>query len=83
LKEWRRQIWFERRGRPRLQTVVLPSDDLDAYQEHCAQFHTELKPQGLLEDVTAWLRRKQLDFDAENFLRQRRLAGASPQVDTK
>jgi hypothetical protein len=188
------------------QTVVLPSDDLDAYQEHCSQFHTELKPQGLLEskcvqtiadtywrldriqalennllslaarqepemhsdpvihsalaqaksldhnadlltrlslyehrlhrtlekakaelkqlqkeraearekaleqaanisklkeelkepwqprddgfefsaqDVTVWLRRKQLDFDAENFLRQRSLAGASPQVDTK
>jgi hypothetical protein len=31
------------------QTVVLPSDDLDAYKDHCAQFHTELKPQGLLE----------------------------------
>jgi hypothetical protein len=31
------------------QTVVLPEDDLAAYQEHCAQFHAELKPQGLLE----------------------------------
>jgi hypothetical protein len=31
------------------QTVVLPSDDLDTYKEHCDQFHTELKPQGLLE----------------------------------
>jgi hypothetical protein len=30
-------------------TVVLPSEDLAAYQKHCAQFHTELKPQGLLE----------------------------------
>jgi hypothetical protein len=31
------------------QTVVLPSEDLAAYQKHCAEFHTELKPQGLLE----------------------------------
>jgi hypothetical protein len=31
------------------QTVVLPEDDLAAYQKHCAQFHAELKPQGLLE----------------------------------
>jgi hypothetical protein len=31
------------------QTVVLPQDDLAAYQKHCAEFHTELKPQGLLE----------------------------------
>jgi hypothetical protein len=30
-------------------TVVLPSEDLAAYQKHCAEFHTELKPQGLLE----------------------------------
>jgi hypothetical protein len=31
------------------QTVVLPEDDLAVYQKHCAQFHAELKPQGLLE----------------------------------
>jgi hypothetical protein len=31
------------------QTVVLPEDDLAAYQKHCAQFHADLKPQGLLE----------------------------------
>jgi hypothetical protein len=31
------------------QTVVLPQDDLAAYQRSCAQFHAELKPQGLLE----------------------------------
>jgi hypothetical protein len=31
------------------QTVVLPEDDLAAYQKHCADFHGELKPQGLLE----------------------------------
>jgi hypothetical protein len=31
------------------QTVVLPSEDLAAYQKHGAQFHTELKPEGLLE----------------------------------
>ena len=31
------------------QTVVLPQDDLAAYQKHCAQFHAELKPLGLLE----------------------------------
>src|ERR1700747_3259633 len=31
------------------QTVVLPSEDLAAYQKHGAQFHSELKPQGLLE----------------------------------
>jgi hypothetical protein len=31
------------------QTVVLPEDDLAAYQKHCGQFHAELKPQGLLE----------------------------------
>jgi hypothetical protein len=31
------------------QTVVLPSEDLAAYEKHCGQFHTELKPQGLLE----------------------------------
>ena len=31
------------------QTVVLPEDDLAAYQSSCAQFHAELKPQGLLE----------------------------------
>jgi hypothetical protein len=30
-------------------TVVLPSEDLAAYQKHCGEFHTELKPQGLLE----------------------------------
>jgi hypothetical protein len=30
-------------------TVVLPSDDLAAYQKHCGEFHTELKPQGLIE----------------------------------
>jgi hypothetical protein len=30
-------------------TVVLPSDDLAAYQKHCSEFHTELKPQGLIE----------------------------------
>jgi hypothetical protein len=30
-------------------TVVLPSEDLAAYQKHCGDFHTELKPQGLLE----------------------------------
>jgi hypothetical protein len=30
-------------------TVVLPSDDLAAYQKHCGDFHTELKPQGLIE----------------------------------
>jgi hypothetical protein len=30
-------------------TVVLPSEDLAAYQNHCAEFQTELKPQGLLE----------------------------------
>ena len=31
------------------QTVVLPEDDLAAYRNSCAQFHAELKPQGLLE----------------------------------
>ena len=31
------------------QTIVLPSDDLAAYQESCRQFHAELKPSGLLE----------------------------------
>jgi hypothetical protein len=31
------------------QTVVLPEDDLAAYQKHCAQFHAELKPNGLFE----------------------------------
>jgi hypothetical protein len=31
------------------QTVVLPSEDLAAYQNHCAEFHTELKPEGLIE----------------------------------
>jgi hypothetical protein len=31
------------------QTVVLPTDDLAAYQSSCAQFHAELKPKGLLE----------------------------------
>jgi hypothetical protein len=31
------------------QTVVLPTDDLAAYQNSCAQFHAELKPQGLFE----------------------------------
>jgi hypothetical protein len=31
------------------QTVVLPEDDLAAYQKHCADFHAELKPQGLIE----------------------------------
>jgi hypothetical protein len=30
-------------------TVVLPSEDLAAYQKQCAQFHSELKPEGLLE----------------------------------
>ncbi|MBV9400539.1 MAG: hypothetical protein JO062_21350, partial [Bryobacterales bacterium] len=31
------------------QTVVLPEEDLAAYQKHCAQFHAELNPKGLLE----------------------------------
>jgi hypothetical protein len=31
------------------QTVVLPAEDLAAYQNHCGQFHTELKPEGLIE----------------------------------
>jgi hypothetical protein len=31
------------------QTVVLPEDDLAAYRNSCAQFHAELKPQGLFE----------------------------------
>ena len=31
------------------QTVVLPQEDLAAYQASCAQFHAELKPKGLLE----------------------------------
>ncbi|HEY6344788.1 MAG TPA: hypothetical protein VIY49_25105 [Bryobacteraceae bacterium] len=31
------------------QTIVLPSEDLAAYQRHCGEFHTELKPQGLIE----------------------------------
>ena len=31
------------------QTVVLPSEDLEAYKKQCVQFHTELEPQGLLE----------------------------------
>ena len=31
------------------QTVVLPSDDLAAYQVSCAEFFTEFKPEGLLE----------------------------------
>jgi hypothetical protein len=31
------------------QTVVLPEDDLAAYQKHCVEFHAELKPHGLLE----------------------------------
>ena len=31
------------------QTVVPPDDDLAAYQNHCAHFHAELKPHGLLE----------------------------------
>jgi hypothetical protein len=31
------------------QTVVLPEEDLAAYQKHCAQFHAELSPKGLLE----------------------------------
>ena len=31
------------------QTVVLPEDDLAAYQKHCAQFHAELRAKGLLE----------------------------------
>ena len=30
-------------------TVVLPSEDLAAYQKHCGEFHADLKPQGLLE----------------------------------
>jgi ribosome-associated translation inhibitor RaiA len=30
-------------------TVVLPSEDLAAYQKHCGEFHTELKPQCLIE----------------------------------
>lgn len=34
------------------QTIVLPSDDMDAYRKSCSRFHTELKPLGLLE-VTA------------------------------
>jgi hypothetical protein len=31
------------------QTIVLPSEDLAAYQKHCGELHTELKPQGLIE----------------------------------
>jgi hypothetical protein len=31
------------------QTVVLPEEDLAAYRKHCAEFHAELKPHGLLE----------------------------------
>ena len=31
------------------QTVVLPTDDLAAYQSTCDEFHAELKPKGLLE----------------------------------
>jgi len=31
------------------QTVVLPDDDLTVYQNHCGQFHAELKPKALLE----------------------------------
>ena len=31
------------------QTVVLPSDDVPAYEAHCAEFQTEFNPQGLLE----------------------------------
>jgi hypothetical protein len=31
------------------QTVVLPSDDLAAYQSSCDEFHAELKPKGLIE----------------------------------
>jgi len=31
------------------QTVVLPSDDLAAYQKFCQQHHAEFQPQGLLE----------------------------------
>jgi len=31
------------------QTVVLPEEDMAAYQKHCAQFHAELNPKGLLE----------------------------------
>ena len=31
------------------QTVVLPADDLAAYQRSCAEFHAELKPKGLIE----------------------------------
>src|SRR5215472_12585338 len=34
------------------QTVVLPEEDMAAYQKHCAQFHAELKPQGLMETKT-------------------------------
>jgi hypothetical protein len=34
------------------------------------------------EDVTVWLRRKTLDYEAENFLRHRRLPDPAPQVDT-
>jgi hypothetical protein len=30
-------------------TVVLLSEDLAAYQKHCGEFHTELKPEGLIE----------------------------------
>jgi hypothetical protein len=30
-------------------TVVLPEDDLAAYQRMCAQFHAELKPEGIFE----------------------------------
>jgi len=30
-------------------TVVLPEEDLAAYRKHCAQFHAELNPKGLLE----------------------------------
>jgi hypothetical protein len=35
------------------------------------------------EDVTVWLRRKTLDYEAENFLRHRRLPDPAPQVDTR
>jgi len=34
------------------QTVVLPSDDLAAYQESCREFHAVLKPVGFLETKT-------------------------------
>ena len=33
------------------QTVILPTDDMAAYQNSCHQFHAELKPVGVLEQA--------------------------------